>query len=360
MTAVILEPSSIEELCEAVRSTSEPLELCGNQTRCADYGKAKGLSSRRLTGILRYDPTALTLVARAGTPMAEIEATLAERNQMLAFEPPDHRYLTGRSGEPTLGGAISLNAAGPRRFMAGSARDFVIGAKLVDGRGDLITSGGRVMKNVTGYDLARLFCGARGRLGMITEIALKVLPQPEASATLTFTEEDPGRAIRRMAPALRSPFELSGAAWSGGYAYLRVEGFLSSVRYRASELVSLLPGAHPIDDNPWPALCDMRMLAAGREPLWRIVLRPTMAMELASRLAAAGARMAVDWGGGLLWVTPSPETDLISETSGIDGHASCLRGGLTKYTASAAKPTELLAANLCRAFDPRGLFRQAA
>jgi len=358
MTLETLAPASLDELSNVIRSAKGPLAVCGNRTRTQFGQAAIHLSSRNLSGILRYEPSALTLVAQAGTPMAEIESALTERHQMLAFEPPDHRALTGQMGSPTLGGAIGLNASGPRRFMAGGARDFVIGAKLVDGRGDLIASGGRVMKNVTGYDLARLFCGARGRLGMMTEVALKVLPKPEATATLAFTDEDPGAAIRRMAIALRSPFEVSGAAWSKGRAYLRVEGFAPSVRYRAAEIQRLLPGATQIDEDPWPALRDAIDLAAQPGPLWRIVLRPTQASVLATRLALRGALLTVDWGGALLWVAPPPDMDIIAETRELDGHASCMRGAPT-VTSRQDDHAQRLGTEICRAFDPRGLFRCA-
>jgi len=356
MTAEVLAPASVGELADAIRSARSSLSICGNRTRMQSGRDGLHLSSRNLSGILRYEPSALTLVARAGTPMAEIETALAGHKQMLAFEPPDHRALTGQQGVPTLGGAISVNASGPRRFMAGAARDFVIGAKLVDGRGDLIASGGRVMKNVTGYDLARLFCGARGRLGMISEIALKVLPRPETMATLAFAEDDPGLAIQRMAAALRSPFEVSGAAWSSGRACLRIEGFSLSVSYRVTQLCRLLPGAAVIDEDPWPHFRDATHLAAQPGPLWRIVLRPTQAAVLASRLARLGARMVVDWGGGLLWVSPPPDADILAEMPGLDGHASCLRGGMAE-TSQQGDPAQMLATNLVRAFDPRGLFQ---
>lgn len=356
MTAEVLAPASVGELADAIRSARSPLSICGNRTRMHSGQDGLHLSSRNLSGILRYDPSALTLVAQAGTPMAKIETVLAGHKQMLAFEPPDHRALTGQQGVPTLGGAISVNASGPRRFMAGAARDFVIGAKLVDGRGDLIASGGRVMKNVTGYDLARLFCGARGRLGMVSEIALKVLPRPETTATLAFAEDDPGLAIRRMAVALRSPFEVSGAAWSGGRACLRVEGFSPSVSYRVAQLCRLVPGAKVIDEDPWPRLRDATHLATQPGPLWRIVLRPTQAAALATRLARLGARVAVDWGGGLLWIAPPPDADILAEMRGLDGHASCLRGS-TPETSRQGDPAQKLATDLVRAFDPRGLFQ---
>ena len=227
------------------RGRGETLDIVGGGSR-AGLGRppegTRHLSSARLDGIVFHEPAEMVLRAKAGTPLAAVEAALEAHGQMLPFEPIDHRALYG-GGEPTIGGLAATNASGPRRVSAGAARDSVIGLRLVNGRGEAIMTGGRVMKNVAGLDLVKLNCGALGTLGFLTEATFKLLPKPESEATIVVRRLDDARAIAAMTAALGSPFGVSGAATlSPGMGrefsrtFLRVEGVAASVDHRAEKL----------------------------------------------------------------------------------------------------------------------------
>ncbi|WP_172331696.1 FAD-binding protein [Mangrovicoccus sp. HB161399] len=349
-------PASEAELADAVRSANAPFAIRGGGTR-SPAATRPVLSTAALSGVVLYEPGALTLVVKAGTPLAEVEAVLAEKSQRLAFEPMDHRPVLGTSGEPTIGGALAVNASGPRRVQAGAARDFLLGAVFVDGEGTRVRNGGRVMKNVTGYDLARLQAGARGTLGVLTELSFKVLPVPERVATLALACDDPSRAVAEMARALGSPYEVTGAAWDAARMLLRIEGFAESVSYRAGELARLIPGLVPVDEDPWPALRDGAALAETQRDIWRISLRASHGAILAERLCGAGAKVTLDWGGALLWAAVAPGTDLRAQMADLGGHATRLRGeGNIPALHPDPAPVAALAAGLRQKFDPRGLF----
>src|SRR6056297_3199427 len=196
----MLTPQSEAELAEIVAGADAPLRIIGGGTRPIGTPKAgEVLSTSGLSGISLYEPGALTIVAKAGTPVAEIEAALAEEGQMLAFEPMDHRTLLGTNGTPTIGGVVAGNISGPRRVSSvGACRDSLFGGAVVGGSGPHLEDGGGVMKNVTGYDLNKLMCGSWGTLGVLSEVALKVLPRPAATATLTLSDVSPDRAVPAM------------------------------------------------------------------------------------------------------------------------------------------------------------------
>ena len=217
----MLRPGSEAELAGLVRAARGPLAVGGGFTR-GMVAEGEPLTVAGLSGIELHEPGALTLVAKAGTPVAEVERALGEAGQRLAFEPMDLRALLGTTGEPTLGGVIATNASGPRRVQGGAARDFLLGRRFVDGTGMAVSNGGRVMKNVTGLDLARLLAGSHGTLGVITEVALKVLPAPEATLTLTLAGLDVARAVQALSAALSSPFEVTGAAHDAENGVTRV------------------------------------------------------------------------------------------------------------------------------------------
>lgn len=358
----MLTPQDEGELAEVIRAARGPLRPGGGFTRGME-APGERLSVARISGIVLHEPGALTLVARAGTPMAEVERVLAEAGQRLPFEPPDLRALLGTAGEPTLGGAIATNASGPRRVLAGAARDFVLGARFVDGTGMVVRAGGRVMKNVTGLDLARLMAGAHGTLGVLTEVALKVLPAPEREATLRLSGLDTGAAIAAMGAALGTPFEVSGAAFDAeaGVARLRLEGFAASVAERMERLAARLAPWGRAEEEPeadWRAIRDVTDFAGRSGDVWRLSLRPSQA---AAVLARAGGAQRIDWGGGRAWVLVPEGTDLRGWL-GAEAGARALLVRASPRTRAALGPfppeapgVARLSRRLRERFDPRGI-----
>ena len=348
-----MRPGSEAEVSELIRAASGALVVQGGGTRGAAREGAV-LETAGLAGIRLYEPGALTLVAGAGTPVADIEAALAAEGQRLAFEVPDLRGLLGRTGVSTLGGVVAENASGPRRVAVGACRDFCLGIRCVDGRGDILRNGGRVMKNVTGYDLVKLLAGSRGQLAVLTEVALKVLPAPEAEATLCLPGLPDAQAVAALSAALGSPFEVTGAAHLPGQGtYLRIEGFAGSVQYRLGRLQALLApfgGAEPVA-SPWAAIRDVTPLVAVPGDLWRLHLVPSEAAAVVARIGAEA--VVYDWGGGLVWARMAPGADLRARAGAFRGHATCLS---RPDTAPEAAPIAALTAGLRRQFDPRGLF----
>ena len=364
----VVRPATEAELAEAVRVSTGPLRILGGGTRPVGRSVAgQALSTAGLRGVELYEPGALTLVVRAGTPLAEVEALLARERQRLPFEPMDHRPLLGTEGQPTIGAVAAANVSGPRRVQVGAARDFMLGVRFVDGTGTVVRNGGRVMKNVTGYDLVKLMAGSWGTLGVLTEVAFKVLPAPETAATLTVAGLDVGRAVEAMSAALGSPFEVTGAAHEPGRGtMIRIEGFDASVTYRAERLVALLEpfGDVAVERDPkavaeaWRGIRDASTFAGTAEDVWRISVRPSAAPEVARRLG--DARLLLDWGGGLIWAGVAPGTDVRAALSGVGGHATLIRadaatrGRLGAFPPQAA-PVAALSAGLRRRFDPRGI-----
>ncbi|MGA1267909.1 MAG: FAD-binding protein [Gemmobacter sp.] len=364
MTAAHLCPRDEADLAELIAGRNAPVAIRGGGTRGGGVG-AEVLETGALAGVRLHEPGALTLVAGAGTPLAEVEAVLAAAGQRLAFEPPDLGPLLGLRGASTIGGVVASNASGPRRVQAGACRDALIGARFVDGTGAVVKSGGRVMKNVTGLDLARLMAGARGRLGVLTEVAFKVLPVPEQVLTLRVEAADAGAAVAAMARALGTPCEVTGAAWRpGGPVWLRLEGLEVQLRHRAALLGRLL-GAAPAEEKAggadlWARIRDGADFAGRPGDVWRLALKPSAAPGV---LARAGAEDALlDCGGGVMWLLMAPGTDLRARLGPFEGHARRLRGGGADGIADAPPEAPALAAltaGLRARFDPRGLFNPA-
>lgn len=359
-----MRPGSEAELVAALRGAAGPLRIVGGGTRTIGREVAGAvLETAGLAGIRLYEPGALTLVAGAGTALAEVEAVLAAEGQRLPFEVPDLRGLLGRQGASTLGGVVAANASGPRRVQAGACRDYLIGVRFVDGAGNLLKSGGRVMKNVTGVDLVKLLAGSRGTLGVVSEVAFKLLPVPEAAATLILPGLSDAQAVAAMAQALGSPYDVSGAAhWPGVGTMLRLEGFAASVAYRAGRLAAALAafGRSEIEEGParWQAVRDVVPMQGREGDVWRLSVKPSDAPGIVAR---AGAEAVLyDWGGGLVWMLMPDGVDLRARIGAFSGHATLLRASAETRARIApfqpeASPLAALAAGLRARFDPRGI-----
>ncbi|HTI83359.1 MAG TPA: FAD-binding protein [Acetobacteraceae bacterium] len=324
------EQDVVAAVAEAV-AAKEPLLVQGHGTKSAmlrPVQAARTLSTSGLSGIGLYAPKELIISARAGTPLTEVEDTLAAAGQYLIAEPPDLSALLGSNGMPqTLGGIVATNLSGPRRVAWGAMRDHVMGVRAVTGRAEIIRSGGRVLKNVTGLDLCKLLTGSHGTLGIITEITLKVLPAPEATGTLVLPGLDAVKAVAVLSDALGSPYGVSGAAWlpaeaasrinapvpSGqSVALIRIEEFSPSVTYRLDRLRDQFdqPNATILDTatsrSLWKAVRDARPLAPG-EAIWRVSVRPSAGPRVLEAVAPLGVSGFLDWGGGLVWLSGPAE-----------------------------------------------------
>jgi glycolate oxidase FAD binding subunit len=349
-----MRPGTEAELAEMLRGARGPVVVRGGGTRALGACGGDVLETGGLSGIVLHEPGALTLVAQAGTPVAVVEAALAAEGQRLAFEVPDLRGLLGRAGVSTIGGVVAANASGPRRVQVGAARDFVLGVRFVDGEGRIVRNGGRVMKNVTGYDLAKLLAGSHGTLGVLTEVGLKVLPAPAAVATLVLDGLDDGAAVDVMARALGSPYEVTGAAhWPGRGTFLRVEGLAAQVDYRAAALRAMLGGRIEAE-GPWAEIRDVACFAGVAGDVWRLSVRASDAPGLVARAGALGC--LYDWGGGLVWLLMPVGVDLRARLGGFAGHATLVRGTGAPVFQPEPAPVAVLAAGLRARFDPRGLF----
>lgn len=367
----MMAPDTEEALAEAILSAASPLSIAGGGTRGV-HVEGTPLSTANLNGISLYEPGALTIVVQAGTPLSEVEDALAVEKQRLAFEPTDYRSLLKTKGVPTIGGVLATNASGPRRIQGGAARDYALGVRLVDGAGKIVKNGGRVMKNVTGYDLVKLMCGAHGTLGVLTEVSLKVLPVPETSGSLLLRGLETPAAVGAMAKAMGSPFEVTGASHSpqsdDGHAVtaLRLEGFEQSVNYRIEQLKTLLQGTGAEMDVAssqtsevfWSKVREAEHVAMGEGDVWRVSCKPSDAPRLAS--LAPGACHFFDWGGGMIWLRAPAGTDVRAQLGPFDGHATLVRAAAETYARFGRfhpeKPgVARLSAGLRARFDPQGI-----
>jgi glycolate oxidase FAD binding subunit len=365
---------------QAARAAREPLAIEGQGSKrglLRPVQAARSLSTRGLTGVTLYRPSELIISARAGTPLAEIEATLAEKGQQLIAESPYLNGVFGTSAPPSIGGVVAANLSGPRRITWGATRDHVMGLRFINGAGEVIRSGGRVLKNVTGLDLCKLLSGSYGTLGVITEVTLKVLPAPEASATLLIETPDLASAVAALSAGLGSPYGVSAAAAlpvkDHVIAAVRLEDFAASVAYRMEKLRGVLGnfGAQRVMEDGesrtfWRGVQEVEPLQAmPDEAIWRVSVRPSAGPQIAAAASAIGGRVLLDWGGGLVWIAASPSSTnhtLISEAARMQGGAAMLfRAPESLRLAVPVLPEEAvplakIGARVKEALDPGGLF----
>ncbi len=379
--------SELVQIIQYAVAEEEPLEVLGGGSK-RRLGRPlqtpHTLAVGEFSGIKAYEPDELVMTAGAATPMDEIEATLASSHQMLAFEPGDWRALLGSgAAAATLGGVLACNLAGPRRIRQGAARDHFLGFKAVSGRGEAFKAGGRVVKNVTGYDLCKLMAGSYGTLAVLTEVTVKVVPRPEATRTLVLQGLDDVAAVRAMTQALNSSHELGGAAHLPGpvsgtgkaVTLARVEGPVPSVEARAAalrqELAGFGGGEIRGDDAShalWRRLRDADALAAPPEAvIWRVSLAPSAAPPFIARLSRVlDLRYLLDWGGALLWISIAGARDggaAAIRAALPDGHATLIRaGGALRAAVPVFQPqvqaVAALAARIKESFDPKRILNR--
>ncbi|MDX1634011.1 MAG: glycolate oxidase subunit GlcE [Marinobacter sp.] len=336
----------LEEQILSARDEKRSLKIVGGGSKqfMGRPVEADELSVAEHSGIVEYQPVELVMTARAGTPLAELEAALAENNQMLSFEPP--RF----TDKATIGGTLACNQSGPGRPWTGSVRDQVLGIRLINGQGEHLRFGGQVMKNVAGYDVSRLQAGAMGTLGVITEISLKVLPRPAATTTLV-RELPLDEAIHMMNNRAAEPKPLTGACWLDGKLYLRLAGARSAVDATASQWQG-----EPLEDADrfWAQLRDHSSdFFAGDRPLWRFSVNPTAPNP------DLDGDWLVDWGGAQRWYRGEAQlSDMETLAAHAGGQVSLFRGGDRSGEVMHHQPAALktIQQRLKRSFDPEGIF----
>ena len=341
-----LRPTDEKQIAEIIAwaaSERKPLEIVAGGSKRALGRPVRSeytLDVSGVAGVVNYEAAELVLTAKPATPLAAIEAELAEKRQMLAFEPPDWRGLMGVNAEPTLGGVVSCNLAGPRRVRAGAPRDVLLGFSAVDGRGEIWKAGGKVVKNVTGYDMMKLMAGAFGTLSVLTEITLKVLPRPETERTVLLTGLADEAALATMSRALNTPFEVSSVAhlpqnvarragFQRPVTALRLEGPAPSVAFRVEAIEGLLGRGVRLESAAsgafWEDIGEVhRLLPPSGRIVWRLCPTPSRAGAVVDILTARFASLEVfyDWGGGLVWLSVDPED------AGGDGGAGDIRAAI--------------------------------
>jgi glycolate oxidase FAD binding subunit len=386
----------VEAAVQGALSGAKTVEIVGHGSKRAIGRPAQTdltLDLSALAGVTLYEPEELVLTARAGTPLAEIEALIDAKGQQLAFEPMDYGpILGGLAGRGTIGGALAANVSGPRRVKAGAARDHFLGFSAVSGRGETFKSGGRVVKNVTGYDLCKLIAGSWGTLAAVTEATIKVLPRPETEETIVVRGLEPAKAVAAMTAAMGSSCDVSGAAHlpagvaahipageiagAGVVTALRLEGFAPSVAHRRRVLEAamspfgdLVTVGEAVSRTLWQAIRDVTPFAAGRtgveRPLWRISTAPSRGAELAAMIAGrAEAQFLYDWAGGLVWLLLDPSDDagaalVRHAVAATGGHATLIRApAAVRAAIDVFAPQDAAAAALTKrvkeSFDPKG------
>ena len=401
-TLKVRDARDVEDVVRAAIASEQPLEIVGHGSkRLIGQPMATNalLDLAALNAVTSYEPNELIITVQAGAPLADVRSLIDSRNQQFAFEPMDTAPLLGTANLGTIGGMIGAGLAGPRRIKAGGARDHLLGAHGVSGFGDSFKAGGRVVKNVTGYDLCKLLAGSWGTLAVMTEVTLKVMPRPESERTLVLRGLDDIAATRAMTAALGSPFDVSGAAHVPNSAFraagsglgelgdrgeavtlLRLEGITASAVHRAAALGKLLApfgAADVLEDDAsaavWDSVRDVRPFAASGAlaawPVWRIVCPPASGGALGQALSRdTGGDVIYDWGGGLIWAAlpPKPDAQAALVRQRVDaagGHATLLRASdevRRNVDVFHPQPSGLaaLSERVRQSFDPKGIFNR--
>ena len=391
-----LAPADADGLADAVRwavAGEHPLEVVAGGSKRAlgrPVQSAATLSLAAFDGIVDYQASELVLTADAATPLATIQTAIEAERQMLAFEPPDYGLLLGAAEPATLGGALACNLSGPRRIKAGAARDHFLGVHAVSGRGERFKAGGRVVKNVTGYDVCKLLAGSYGTLALMHEVTVKILPAPERTRTVLVFGLEPPAALEALGAALGSAHEVSGAAHmpaeaaarsavsyvsgaGAGVSAVRVEGFPASVEARCAALRALLGRFGAVEElhsknsaTLWREIRDVSPFAGDDRPLWRLSVPPASGAEAAARVAeGADVDALFDWGGGLVWLAVGGASDageaaVRAAAAAVGGHATLVRADAPTRAARAvfqpqAQGLAALSTRIKRAFDPAGV-----
>jgi len=378
-------PTNEDQVVEAVQwalGTKTPMELVGTGSKQAVGNRMEtgcGLDLSDLTGISLYEPEELVLAAGAGSLLTDIEKALDEKGQAFAFEPPDLSHLLGSNSRGTLGGMVASGFAGPRRVQAGGVRDHLLGVRAVSGRAEIFKTGGRVVKNVTGYDLPKILSGSWGTLAAMTQLTFKVLPRPETEATLALISIDNETAIKAMSAGLCAPLEVSGAAHvPGARTLLRLEGIAPSVAARMESLKTLLGNfgeidvlGHDVSQDVWRNIRDVRLIGSeadteAKNAIWRLSVPPAQGAKVLARIEQKiSVNSFMDWGGGLIWLEVLDQDRAcaaeIRGAIGVEGgHATLIRASEKSRAGSAVFQPQsaaltMLAGRLKGAFDPKAI-----
>ncbi len=401
-TLRVRDASDVEQVVRAALASEQPLEIIGHGSK-RQVGQPMAtnalLDLSDLNAVTSYEPTELIITVQAGAPLADVKSLIDSRNQQFAFDPMNTAPLLGTPEIGTIGGMIAAGLAGSRRVKAGGARDHLLGAHAVSGFGDSFKTGGKVVKNVTGYDLCKLLAGSWGTLAVMTEVTLKVMPRPESERTLLLHGLDDVTANRAMTAALGSPFDVSGAAHLPGSAFrsaagalaglgspgravtlLRLEGIAASVAHREGSLAKLVaPFGSPeiledaVSATVWGSTRDVLPFAAdgalGAWPVWRIVCPPASGGALGQALAReTGGDVLYDWGGGLIWAALPPKPDaqaaaVRQRVEAAGGHATLIRASeqIRRHIDVFHPQADGLAAlgeRVRRSFDPKNILNR--
>jgi len=401
----VLKPRDAADVEQAVRAaiaSEQPLEIIGHGSkRMIGHPMATNavLDLSALNAVKSYEPHELIITVEAGAPLSDVKSLIDSKGQHFAFEPMETAPLLGTPAAGTIGGMIGAGLAGPRRIQAGGARDHLLGAHAVSGFGDSFKAGGRVVKNVTGYDLCKLLAGSWGTLSVVTEVTLKVMPRPECERTLVLRGLDDVTANRAMTAALGSPFDVSGAAHvpksalrdstpglgrlgspQNAVTLLRLEGIAVSATHRAASLARTLSQfgtTETLEDEAsaeaWRSIRDVEPFAAkgalGAWPVWRIVCPPASGGLVGERLAReSGGDVLYDWGGGLIWAALPPRPDAQAElvrrhAAAAGGHALLLRASeqarrRVDVFQPASSGVAALSERVRNSFDPRRILNR--